>query len=63
MLVFKDGHRLEIKNYAIQGNMLYDLTAGHRRKIELAELDLAATQKENEDRGIDFELPAGVDAN
>ena len=63
VLVFKDGHRLEIKNYAIQGNMLYDLTAGHRRKIELAELDLAATQKENEDRGIDFELPAGVDAN
>jgi hypothetical protein len=63
LLVFKDGHRLEVKNYAIQGNMLYDLTSGHRRKIELAELDLAATQKENEDRGVDFQLPAGVGGN
>jgi hypothetical protein len=63
LLVFKDGQKLEVKNYAIQGDMLYDLTAGHRRKIELAELDLTATQKENENRGVDFELPAGVGGN
>ena len=63
VLVFKDGHKLEVKNYAIQGEVLYDLTAGHRRKIDLAELDLTATQKENDDRGVDFELPAGVGGN
>lgn len=57
VLVFKDGHKLEVKNYAVQGNMLYDLTPGHARKIPLADLDLGATQKENEDRGNDFELP------
>ena len=58
VLVFKDGHQLEVENYAIIGNTLYDLTEGHRRKIALSELDLDATAKENDDRGIDFELPS-----
>jgi hypothetical protein len=34
------------------------LTAGHRQKIALADLDLTATAKQNDDRGIDFQLPA-----
>ena len=33
LLVFKDGHQLGVKNYAIVGDMLVDLTAGHRRKV------------------------------
>ena len=57
VLVFKDGHQLEVQNYAVIGDQLYDLTPGHRRKIALAELDLIATAKQNDDRGIDFELP------
>jgi hypothetical protein len=61
LLVFKDGHQLEVQNYAVVGDMLYDLTPGHRRKIALAELDLPATAKQNDDRGIDFQLP--VDRN
>jgi hypothetical protein len=56
-LVFKDGQQLDVENYAIVGNTLYDLTPGHRRKIALAELDLNATAKENDGRGIDFQLP------
>src|SRR5450631_322695 len=28
LLVFKDGHRLEVQNYAVIGDMLYDLTPG-----------------------------------
>jgi hypothetical protein len=56
-LVFKDGQQLDVANYAIVGNTLYDLTPGHRRKIALAELDLNATAKENDGRGIDFQLP------
>src|SRR5207237_965390 len=33
-------------------------TFDRRKKIALADLDLTATQKQNEDRGIDFRLPA-----
>jgi hypothetical protein len=63
LLVFKDGHQLEIANYAIVGSTLFDLTDGHRHKIALSELDLGATAKENDDRGIDFQLPLGSKAN
>jgi hypothetical protein len=58
ILVFKDGHQVEVANYAIVGSTLFDLTAGHRQKIALADLDLTATAKQNDDRGIDFQLPA-----
>ncbi len=57
VLVFLDGHRLEIANYAIVGDKLHDLTAGRRRVIPLSELDLPATRQVNEDRGNDFLLP------
>lgn len=58
VLVFKDGHLLEVRNYAIVGDSLVDLTEGHRRKVPLTELDVEATAKQNDDRGIDFRLPA-----
>ena len=57
VLVFKDGHQLEIGNYAIVGQTLFDLTPGHARKISLADLNLDATQKLNDDRGVSFQLP------
>jgi hypothetical protein len=63
VLVFKNGHQLEVQNYAIVGSMLYDLTPGHRAKIALADLDLTATAKQNDDRGIDFQLPADRETN
>jgi hypothetical protein len=59
ILVFKDGHHLEVQNYAIVGTMLFDMTPGRRSKIAIADLDLPATTKENDDRGIDFQLPVG----
>jgi hypothetical protein len=62
-LVFKDGHQVEVSNYAIVSQTLYDLTPGHPRKISLAELDLPATQKENDDHGVVFQLPASSQAN
>jgi hypothetical protein len=58
VLVFEDGHQQEISNYAIIGGTLYDLSDGRSRKIALAQLDLQATVKQNDGRGIDFELPA-----
>ena len=63
VLVFKDGHQLEVENYAIVGSTLYDLSEGHRRKIALSDLDLTATAKQNDDRGIDFKLPDSSQAN
>lgn len=57
LLVFKDGHHVEVQNYAIVGDMLYDMTPGHSHKVLLADLDLSATTKQNDERGIDFRLP------
>jgi hypothetical protein len=57
VLVFKDGHQLEVQNYAVIGDMLYDLTPGRHHKIALADLDLTSTAQQNDDRGIDFRLP------
>jgi hypothetical protein len=62
-LVFKDGRQLEVNNYAIVSQTLYDLTPGHPRKIALADLDLSATQKQNDDRGVVFQLPPSAQAN
>lgn len=63
LLVFKDGRTLEVANYAILGQTVYDLTPGHRRKIALMDLDLEATRKQNDERGVTFELPKGTHAN
>jgi hypothetical protein len=58
VLVFRDGHQLEVQNYAIVGDFLYDFTPGHAHKVPLSQLDLPATVKANDDRGLDFTLPA-----
>ena len=63
MLVFKDGHKLEVGNYAIIGQTLFDMTPGHARKVPLADLDLEATRRQNDDRGITFQLPISSKVN
>ena len=63
VLVFKDGRKLEVGNYAILGQTIFDLTPGHARKIALADLDLEATRQQNDDRGVTFQLPASAQAN
>jgi hypothetical protein len=63
VLIFKDGHQLEVGNYAIVGVTLFDLAPGHSRKVPLADLDLDATQKQNDDRGITFQIPQLPQAN
>jgi hypothetical protein len=62
-LVFKDGHQLEVGNYAIVGRTLYDMSPGHPRKVALSELDLDATQKQNEQRGVIFQVPPSAQVN
>ena len=63
VLIFKDGHQVEVQNYAVVGNMLYDLSPGHHRKIAIADLDLKATAKQNDDLGISFQLPPVPEEN
>ena len=57
-LVFRDQHVEEVRNYAIAGGTLWVLN-DHRagKKIPLAQLDLDATVKMNDDRGVDFQVP------
>jgi len=57
VLVFRDGHRQEIRNYAIVGQMLWDFGAKGTHKIPLSDLDLDTTRKLNDERGVDFVLP------
>ncbi len=62
VLVFRDGHKEEVTNYAIVGDELFDFTAG-RRKIAIAALDVTATAKANDERGLDFQLPVARSGN
>ena len=57
VIVFRDGHQAELQNYAIVGDTLFDLTDNRSRKIQLADLDLPATHKANDARGVDFQIP------
>jgi hypothetical protein len=63
VLIFKDGHQVEVANYAIVGSTLYELNDGRSKKVQLADLDLPATVKENDNRGVEFQLPAGMKLN
>jgi hypothetical protein len=58
LLVFRDGHQTELQNYAIVGDTLFDLADNRSHKIQLADLDLPATRKANDARGVDFQVPA-----
>ena len=60
VLIFKDGHQSDVINYAIVGDTLFDFGAGRTHKILLADLDLAATRKANDDHGVEFQMPANA---
>ena len=56
-LVFRDQHVEEVRNYAISGGAVWVLHEQAAKKIPLVNLDIAATVKMNEDRGVDFQVP------
>jgi hypothetical protein len=56
-LVFRDKHTEEVQNYAIVGQTFWILNNEKARKIPIAQLDIPATRKVNEDRGVEFQLP------
>ena len=56
-LVFRDGKTQQVQNYAIAGGSLWVFNDQRSRKIPLSELDVSATQKANEERGVSFHVP------
>lgn len=64
ILVYRDGHSEEVSSYSIIGPVIYTKgdywsSGNWTRKIQIADLDLPATLKQNQDRGVKFELPSG----
>jgi hypothetical protein len=48
---------VEVQAYAILGKTLWVFSNQMTRRVPLADLDLAATQRVNIERGIDFVAP------
>lgn len=64
ILVFRDGHKEEVTKYVIEGNTLYASvdywsTGAWTKEIPLSELNVPATLKLNQERGVRFKLPSG----
>ena len=57
VIVYRDGHRSEVQSYAIVGPTLWLLSSTRSTKVLLADVDLDATVRANEDRGVNFLLP------
>ena len=57
VLVFRDQHREEIRNYAVVGRTLWVFNQDRAKKIPLTDLDVPATIKVNDDHGVDFNVP------
>jgi hypothetical protein len=57
LLVYRDGHQLEVQDYAIQGKTLWVFSGQKTQRVPLADLDLTATQRVNGERGVDFTAP------
>jgi len=61
--VFRDGRKEEASSYTIVGRTMYTKanywTSGSwTKKIRIADLDLPATVRLNQERGVKFVLPA-----
>jgi len=56
ILIYRDGHKQEVTNYAIMGQTLY-VFSDRTKKIALADLDVPATIKANDEQGIEFQVP------
>jgi len=64
VLVFRDGHKEEIKRYTIVGGTIYTSAdywnnGAWTKKVPLAELNVPATLRMNRERGANFSLPSG----
>jgi hypothetical protein len=66
VLVYRDGHSEEVNSYSIIGSAIYTKadywsSGSWTRTIHIADLDIPATLKQNQQRGVKFDLPSGPD--
>lgn len=64
ILVYRDGHTEQVSSYSIIGTTLYTksdywTSGAWSRKIQIADLDVPATIRQNRERGVNFNLPSG----
>jgi hypothetical protein len=64
VIVFRDGRRAEVASYTIVGTVMYAgkdywTDGSWNEKVQLADLDVPATLRLNQERGVKFLLPAG----
>ena len=57
VLIFRDQHKQEVQNYAIVGSTLWVFGPQRTQKIPVADLDIPATAKANDERGVEFRVP------
>ncbi|PYV90914.1 MAG: hypothetical protein DMG90_08565 [Acidobacteria bacterium] len=57
VLMFRDGTKQEVENYAIVGQTLWLFSEQRARKIPLSAIDLEATARANDERGLSFPAP------
>ena len=57
VLVYHDGHQAEVHDYAVMGQTLWVFAGETTRRVSLADVNLEATNRLNDARGIDFALP------
>ena len=63
VLIFRDGHQEEAAKYTIVGGVIYIKSdywsnGSWTRKVNVAELDVPATLRQNQSRGTHFTLPS-----
>jgi hypothetical protein len=49
---------MEVQNYAIYGQTVWVFGDQITRKVAFADLDLDGTKKLNDQRGVEFDIPA-----
>ncbi|MFZ1916213.1 MAG: hypothetical protein WAU58_01475 [Terriglobales bacterium] len=65
VLIYRDGHREQIPDYAIVGRVLYTHSVNNAqpgygmRSIEVSALDIQATVAANRENGVNFVVPSG----
>ena len=57
VLVFRDKHKQEVENYAIVGQTLWIFSEQRATKSPLSSLDVDATSRANDERGLEFRVP------
>jgi hypothetical protein len=65
VLVFRDGHQQEVSSYTIMNGTIftrsdYWTTGMWNQKIQIADLDVPATLRQNQARGLSFNLPSSA---